>query len=198
MRYMLLMVFLVLAACPARTQELRPSPRADTGMDVSGDPAFLLRQETHVFLPGFRDYDMVLQEREEEIALRNNLEVRFTLSELRRGAEGDLSNYLRARSNLGRNYAGFETGISTWEMLGRLLLQETIRYGYIYARESVRKASVTEFDYLYLPQGPGVTRTTWEVKDAALMRGEQQNWSVWRDEYFRWKNKPCPDPEPEK
>lgn len=193
MRHQCVILFVFLAALPAHAQEL-PRDTAGSRRDIRTDPAFLLRQQATLFLPVLREYDRGQRLREEEIALRNSVDVQRALAHLRATRPDGLSSWQLARYNFGTQYAHIGSDASLWEVLGQLLLSEATRFAYIYARESVRKRSISEYDYLYLPQGPGVIRTMGESRDAALLRGEMQTWSVWEELYFMNKNKPCLPP----
>jgi hypothetical protein len=63
----------------------------------------------------------------------------------------------------------------TLEGAGRFVLLQALRLGYQVFRESTRRGSLTEFDYLELPQGTGVLRTFEEAQREALLRGEMQS-----------------------
>jgi hypothetical protein len=189
------MILLLLCAfVPVAAQELPHDTTAPASAAAAEDPVFLLRQRSTVFLPVFREYERVMRVREEEIALRNSVAVQRVLERLRETRPDGLNTWLLARYNFGAQYAHLTYDASLWEALGRVLLGEVLRYAYIYARESVRRNSVTEFDYLYLPQGPGVIRSMGEARDAALLRGEMQTWSVWEELYIMNRNKPCVPP----
>ncbi len=68
-----------------------------------------------------------------------------------------------------------------FELVGRFVLLEALRFGYKYFRESTRSSSLTEFDYLELPQGTGMLRTSGEVLREALIRGEIQSLKAHED-----------------
>jgi len=64
---------------------------------------------------------------------------------------------------------------STLKQLSAAFLHQLLGFGYQYAREWSRKPSLTEFDYLELPQGTGVLRSFREVETEALRRSEIQS-----------------------
>ncbi len=191
MRRTCIILLLLCASLPVAAQELPRDTSSQMPAGAAEDPVFLLRQRSTLFLPVFRDYERAMRVREEEIALRNSVAVQRALERLRETRPDGLNAWLLARYNFGAQYAHLRSDVSLWEVLGTVLLGEALRFAYIYARESVRRESVTEFDYLYLPQGPGVIRTMGEARDAALLRGEMQTWSVWEELYLMNRNRPC-------
>jgi hypothetical protein len=78
--------------------------------------------------------------------------------------------------------------------LGRFALQEALRLGYQFFRESTRKSSLTDFDYLELPRGTGMFRTFRDVSNEALLRGELQSLETHEELRRREKRSPAPDP----
>lgn len=137
-------------------------------------------------LPAWRNYDHLMQDRCDSVLLSGSLvldadvtgwdaEYRTLASDSRLAAF-----HLQLTLGEGGGGAGFA------EMFARFLLQQALQFGYQYARERVRASSLSEMDYLYLPQGPGVSRTFDEVGFEARMRGELQTNRVWRD-YHEWK-----------
>lgn len=162
------------------------------GKDASSAPAVreheapFLEVGDALVLPAWRDYEHLMQQRCDSILLATSLALETNVT----GRDVDYRTmtsdnrlaifHMQLSLGEGGDGAGFA------EMLARFLLQQGLQFGYQYARERVRASSLSEMDYLYLPQGPGVTRSFNEVGFEARMRGELQSSRVWRD-YQEWK-----------
>jgi hypothetical protein len=192
MRTIMIFFLTFLAAACAFAQEKTTVAESAGASPLPPDPAFFLLHTSDIFLPGVRDYDRLLRTQEGNIALVNRLQLMKLSEEIRRDAsDRQLRDLLLARFNFSLQFGDMQDEASIWQHLGVLFLGEVVQFAYTYARERVRKQSVTEFDYLYLPAGPGVIRTFGEASESALMRGEFQTWSVWQDFYYEYRNKPC-------
>jgi hypothetical protein len=158
------------------------SPHAAAGRDLFLNPG------GELLLTGFREYDYLEQERSDSLIAFNRMRMDVDFAQ---GSEEEASALLDnrlAEFNMQLILCG-GAEVSLPEFLARFLLQEALQFGYQYARERVRAQSLTEMDYLYLPQGPGVMRTFGEVESAARLQGEMQASRVWRDYYESRKNK---------
>jgi hypothetical protein len=156
-------------------------------------PDFLFEQRQQIFLPGFREY-MQAQESEEFDFVRTCTEMlAVDLADPEYAHPKAIEEYLLIRYNFGLQLRSGSSGGTIWQYLGQLLLRESMQFAYTFAREKVRESSLTEMDYLYLPQGPGVLRSFDEASTEALVRGELQAYRIWYDLYHELKNKPpCP------
>ncbi|MBR9974282.1 MAG: hypothetical protein KFF77_01755 [Bacteroidetes bacterium] len=162
------------------------------GKDASSAPAAheqevpFLEVGDALVLPAWRDYEHLMQDRCDSILLANSLvlETNMTVwdADYRTITSDDRLAAFHLQLSLGEG--GGEAGFA--EMVARFLLQQGLQFGYQYARERVRASSLSEMDYLSLPQGPGVMRSFNEVGLEARMRGEMQSHRVWRD-YQEWK-----------
>jgi hypothetical protein len=83
---------------------------------------------------------------------------------------------------------GRSNGGGTLEGAGRFVLLQALRFGYQFFRESTRRGSLTEFDYLELPQGTGMLRSFQEVQREAQIRGEMQSLRTHEEKREREKN----------
>ena len=192
MRTITVLILVVLATSSVFSQERTTVPERVGTPPPSANPAFFLQHSSKIFLPGFRDYDRILQGQVESIALGNRLQLMQLTEEIRRDAsDRHIRDLLLARFNLSLQFGEMQGESSMWQYFAQLLLGEATQFAYTYARERVRKQSITEFDYLYLPAGPGVIRTFGEARDSALEKGALQTWSVWQDVYYEYRNKPC-------
>ncbi len=162
---------------PQRTAldaEVQSSRQESVGRDLFLDPggAFVLT--------GFRDYELRARERCDSILSHDQLRAEIDLA-----IENEMDRSVIADARIAMFHMqlslseGGEVGLP--EMLARFLLRQALQFGYQYARERVRAGSLDEMDYLYLPQGPGVTRTFDEVGGEARSRGEDQSTRIWRD-----------------
>lgn len=132
-------------------------------------------------LTPFRAYDHIAQQRSDSIVLVNRMRMDVDLpmdedAQRRMLADPRLAVF---QWELTRDRPGEPLGLSG--MLVRILMQQALQFGYEYARERVRAGSLSEMDYLYLPQGPGVTRTFDEVGFEARFRGVMQSTRIWQD-----------------
>ncbi len=153
--------------CCASAQE-RKKKNTDTPLPAAPTTEqrdLFLNPGGRLLLPGFRIYDEIAQDRSDSIMALN---MQFTIGTS--GGEGSLP-----------------------EAIARFVLQQALQFGYQYARERVRAQSLSEMDYLSLPQGPGMIRNFNEVGFEARLRGEAQSSRVWRDYLESRKNKVSSD-----
>lgn len=187
-RWMIPMLLsVVLGATPSVAQDgqnvVKNAPSAPA---VREHEAPFLEVGDALVLPAWRDYDHLMQDRSDSILLANSLLLETNMTgrdvDYRTMTSDDrlAAFHLQLSMGEGGGGAGFA------EMVALFLLQQGLQFGYQYARERVRASSLSEMDYLYLPQGPGVTRSFNEVGLEARMRGELQSSRVWRD-YQEWK-----------
>ncbi|PLX32385.1 MAG: hypothetical protein C0600_02730 [Ignavibacteria bacterium] len=166
----------------------RSTPPA--GMRSSVMEAEVLSSDNAVFLPGFREYLVEGLEEDRDAIHRSMTLLGEGVPWHDEAHPSVMRDYLVMRSNFGIHLWRQGSGTTLLQLLGQMLLRETVRFGYVYAREKVREQSLSEMDYLYLPQGPGVTRTTGEVTQSALQRGDMQAYKIWYDLYQEFKNRP--------
>ena len=177
----------VLFAVPAAAQDggdvKRDAPRST--LEQQGEGRLFLDVGDRLVLPAWREYDYLAQERSDSIVAASRLRVDaasvMTEAELRSSTTDERLAAFHMQLSMGGG-----DGMSFAESVARFLLAQALQFGYQYARERVRAASLSDMDYLYLPQGPGVTRTFFEVGNEARLRGEMQSQRVWRD-YYEWK-----------
>jgi hypothetical protein len=127
-------------------------------------------------IPAFRRYDMLRALNEQrgvviipDEIIRDASEAREDALPRRGGAE------LAIPLEGGRREGGM------LKDAGMFVLRQVLGFGYQYFRESTRKPTLTDFDYLELPQGTGVLRSFNEVEREALLRSEQQSRDVHED-----------------
>ncbi|MBE0643846.1 MAG: hypothetical protein IH600_07175 [Bacteroidetes bacterium] len=145
-----------------------------------------------ILLPGFREYDQYAQERSDSIMVLNSLRVDVDISGDAAEDRSVLFDARLAAFNMQFGIGGAGGDVSLPAMLARFLLQQALQFGYQYARERVRAQSLSEMDYLSLPQGPGMIRDFNEVGFEARLRGEAQSSRVWRDYLESRKNSISP------
>ncbi|MFZ1729094.1 MAG: hypothetical protein WBQ23_07000 [Bacteroidota bacterium] len=198
MRYLFLI--LLLCAFSAAAQDgatEKPGihvPRSEKIQDAdaaSGRDLFL-NPGGRLVVTGFRDYDYLSQERSDSVRIMNAFHMDVDLDEDQTADHTAIFDRRLAQFNM-QLWIGRGGEASLLEILGGFLLQQALQFGYQYARERTRAQSLTEMDYLYLPQGPGVMRTFGEVGMEARLRGEIQSLRVWRDHYESHKNKISPE-----
>ncbi len=167
-------------------------PRPDLPRDGPAAEVTLLRDvRPDVFMPGFREYNLMLEEEERLIALRNMMMITLRLSGLQddrvppRQSDMDIIH-----ANLGTDLALCRSSINGWKMLGYIVLTLAAQFALSYARETLMGRRTDELDYLYLPRGPGVVRTFSEARTMALWQGKIQAMETWYDFYWSVKNKP--------
>ncbi len=184
-------LFVLFAASSVSAQE-RTSRNADIPVRDASVPqqnALFLNPGSRLLLPGFREYDDFAQERSDSIILFNSMLVDGSL-EAEEGVDRSMLADARIAAftlQLGAGAAGGNTSFA--EAVARFLLKQAIQFGYQYARERIRAQSLSEMDYLALPQGPGVMRNFNEVGFEARLRGEEQSSRVWRDYLESRKNR---------
>lgn len=145
---------------------------------------------TAIFLPGFREYLYEEQREDDESIRRSRALIGEGVARETGTHPSDMHAYLLMRDNVGVSLSRNGSGMTLLKMVGQMLLKEAVQFGYTFAREKVREQSLSEMDYLYLPQGPGVLRTSGEVMRSALQRGDLQAYQIWYDLYQERKNKP--------
>lgn len=188
MRWMIpMLLFVVLGAMTSVAQDGQVVGKdASSARMVREHEAPFLEVDDALVLPAWREYDHLMQDRCDSILLATSLALETSVTardaDYRIMTSDDRLAVFHMQLSLGEG--GSEAGFA--EMVARFLLQQGLQFGYQYARERVRASSLTEMDYLYLPQGPGVTRSFNEVGFEARMRGELQSRRVWRD-YQEWK-----------
>lgn len=130
--------------------------------------------EFHV--PAFRRYDVLHSLNEQHGVVMIPDELIRDASEARKDALPR-----RGGANLAIPLAGVQQEGDILKDAGMFVLRQVLSFGYQYFRESTRKPTLTDFDYLELPQGTGVLRSFNEVEREALLRSEQQSRDVHED-----------------
>lgn len=190
LRSWMMLVFLLVLLIRAADGQERGQARAPARSHIPETELrnLFLEADADLVLTGFREYDHLTRLRSDSI-LRAN-QARMDLHVI---APDDATrrSWMDTRvatfgMELGREAGGPGEGIAA--ALLHFVLQRSLRFGYEYARERVRAGSLSEMDYLFLPQGPGVTRTFNEVGFEARRRGETQSSRIWRDVRETWKN----------
>jgi len=172
----------------------RPPPRVGSDAGAAAARTALLNDvRAEVYLPGLREYDMLLAAEARHIALRNMMMITLRLSGLqddRRSPRYTEMDIIRA--NLGTNLALRRSSIDGWKAVGYLVLMLATQFAASYAKEALIGRNTGDLDYLHLPRAPGVVRTFSEAEKMALWRGGMQALETWYDFYLSVKNKaPC-------
>lgn len=165
------------------------SARTPPEMEAPARDLFL-GVDDRLVLTAFRDFDYLSQERSDSLVAASQLMTDVTFTDDSEALRRTVTDARLAVFCLQLGLEGTRGSDSFAGMLARLLLQQALQFGYQYARERVRAGSLTEMDYLALPQGPGVTRTFDEVGFEARLRGEMQSSRVWREYRESRKNLP--------
>lgn len=182
-----ILLFMLLGTAQSPAQDGPVTGKEASSVPVAReDEAPVLDVDDALVLPALRNYDHLMQLRCDSVLLAGNVAMDMDLAGQDRYFGIMTSDSRLAAFHLQLTLGEGGGGAGFAEMLARFLLQQSLQFGYQYARERVRAASLSEMDYLYLPQGPGVTRTFNEVGFEARMRGELQAGRVWRD-YHEWK-----------
>ena len=182
-----ILLFMLLGTAQSSAQDGPVAGKEASSVPVAReDEAPVLDVDDALVLPALRNYDHLMQLRCDSVLLAGNVAMDMDLAGQDRYFGIMTSDSRLAAFHLQLTLGEGGGGAGFAEMLARFLLQQSLQFGYQYARERVRAASLSEMDYLYLPQGPGVTRTFNEVGFEARMRGELQAGRVRRD-YHEWK-----------
>ncbi len=197
MRFVLPILLLFAFSGPAQAgatekagTQLPPSVQSQRSLQSPGEDLFL-NPGGRLLLTAFREYDYLSREFSDSIMLANRLALNVDIAADEAVEHSVLADERLAEFNLQLQIEGM--GETTWpEMIGRLLLDQVLQFGYQYAKERIRAQSLSEMDYLYLPRGPGMVRNFGEVGSAARIRGALQSSQVWRDYYEARKNKISP------
>ncbi|MCB2205218.1 hypothetical protein KQI65_10755 [bacterium] len=192
MRSLFIICMFLLVSFNARAQEREGKTQLPSAAPSAAaqplDEEFFLQQREAIRLPALRRYLELQEMKTEELALHNAFRVERLLTKLNHDGTNGLSESILLTQNVGLPFARFSGDADLLEAVGAMLFEQAVQLTYQYARESTRRGSLTEFDYLALPQGRGVTRTMGESRESALQRGERQSWSVWEEKYFMQKN----------
>ena len=182
--YMFAMLLAASISNTAAQEQEQPSVPHSRESLLSHEQRLLLAFPSEFVLLGFRRYELDLLQASEHSALGPAV---LRSAENQDASLADISS-LSSTVSLSIPLGGDAVQLPAFQQVGRFVLMEALRFGYQYFRESTRKSSLKEMDYLELPQGNGVFRTTGEVQDAALERGEVQSLRVHEDRKAREKN----------
>jgi hypothetical protein len=137
----------------------------------------LLAYPSEFVLLGFRRYEIEHLDGAERLSLSIESSARVLESD----PPSPRASQTSPASSLSIPLGAEAVELPVFELVGRFVLMEALRFGYKYFRESTRYSSLTEFDYLELPQGTGMLRTSSEVLREALIRGEIQSLKTHED-----------------
>lgn len=156
-------------------QEPQDTLRKERRMSLlTGQQRLLLAYPSELVVLGFRRYEIV----QESVSQRRAFGIEPAWIDADSDDDKATASGWVQGAGLSIPLAAESVQMPVFEQVGRFALMEALRFGYQFFRESTRSSSLTEFDYLQLPQGSGMFRTLNEVNNEALMRGEMQSQKV--------------------
>ncbi|MCZ7557715.1 MAG: hypothetical protein M5R41_15055 [Bacteroidia bacterium] len=184
-RIVIVLLFQTFLCGVVTAQETPDSLVSTAGLSLlTPEHRLLLAYPSELKILAFRSYDI---SREMEIAEQSEFAAMdLPVPDHSESSGIETRGHQRAHLTLPLNPRGDQL---TLEGAGRFVLLQALRLGYQFFRESTRRGSLTEFDYLELPQGTGMLRTFEEVQREAQLRGEMQSLRTHEDKREREKNK---------